>query len=146
MIECKYHKDQGRQVSIQVPLYVHSRVDDIIQKRQVLPDYQGLSFTGWVVTNTRFSEDSIQYAKCSGLNLLGWNYPHGNGLQDIIQQEKIYPITVLTGIPKDAKRYLLEHGIVTCSQLMHKRTILDSFELSQKQHGRLLKELENICG
>ena len=43
LVECKYHKDQGKQVSIQVPLYVRSRVDDIIHKRQELPEYHGFS-------------------------------------------------------------------------------------------------------
>ena len=42
--ECKYSHKQGFSVSIQVPLYVHSRVNDIIDKLQKDDRYQGFSF------------------------------------------------------------------------------------------------------
>ncbi|MFP4448724.1 MAG: restriction endonuclease [Bacteroidales bacterium] len=35
LIECKYANDQERRVSIQVPLYVRSRVDDIMAKKTI---------------------------------------------------------------------------------------------------------------
>ena len=146
LVECKYRMDQGNQISVQTPLYVRSRVDDIIRKREKMTKYQGLSFTGWLVTNTRFSSDSIKYGTCSGLHLLGWDYPRGKGLQHLIQEEKFYPITVLTGLPTDLKKYMLENGIVTCSQLWHNLSIMDGFELPPVRRERLLKELDELCG
>ncbi|MCK5738878.1 ATP-binding protein, partial [bacterium] len=146
LVECKYRMDQGNQISVQTPLYVRSRVDDIIRKREKMSKYQGLSFTGWVVTNTRFSADSIRYGSCSGLRLLGWDYPRGKGLQHLIQEEKLYPITVLTGLPTDLKKHMMENDIVTCSQLKQNLSILDGFELPPARHERLLKELNDICG
>lgn len=146
LVECKYHKDQGKQVSVQVPLYVRSRVEDIIHKRQGMPEYRDFSFSGWVITNTRFSEDSIQYGVCSGLNLLAWDYPEGNGLKENIEKYKIYPVTVLKNLTKKEKQLLLNQGIVTCSQLLENPDSLINLRLSKNKHNIVIKELNDICG
>ncbi len=145
LVECKYHKDQGKHVSVQVPLYVRSRVNDIINKRQMMQEYKGLSFTGWVVTNTRFSSDSLQYGECGGLNLLAWNYPDGNGLKERIEKFKIYPITVLKNLTKKEKQYLLNEGIVSCPQLLKNSDSINVLELSENKFNKLIKELKEIC-
>ena len=55
LVECKYSSDQGKNISVQVPLYVRSRVNDIVHKRKYMPEYESISFSAWIVTNTRFS-------------------------------------------------------------------------------------------
>jgi hypothetical protein len=145
IMECKYHKDQGKTVSIQVPLYVKSRVEDIIYKRSSLEEYHGFRFNTWIVTNTRFSADSIQYARCARLNLLAWDYPHGRGLKDLIEQVNIFPITILTNLLKKEKLVLLEKGIVTCRQLNSDMSVLEELNLSKRKKRELTEELEGIC-
>jgi len=145
LVECKYHKDQGKQVSVQVPLYVRSRVNDIIEKRQSMPKYQGYSFKGWVVTNTRFSDDSTQYGLCSGLNLLAWSFPEGNGLKENIEKFKLYPITILKRLTIKEKQVLLDQGIVTCTQALENPDCLDNINLSVPKYKALMNELKDIC-
>lgn len=143
-IECKYHQDQGKHVSIQVPLYVRSRVVDIINDRKRMLEYQDFSFTGWVITNTRLSSDSIKYGTCSGLNLLAWNYPIGNGLKDNLEKYKLYPITVLLNLSIKEKQYLLSQKIVTCSQLLDNPDLLNSLKLIKTKYTSLMHELNDI--
>lgn len=145
IMECKYHKGQGTQVSIQVPLYVRARVNDIIETRKLLPEYKDFNFCGWVVTNTRFSSDSMAYGKCSGLHLLGWDYPKGEGLKDIIEEFRLYPITILHKLTKKEKQYLLDQRIVTCSQLRANPKILESLGITKKKHTALMREISDIC-
>ncbi len=142
LVECKYSKHQGKQVSVQVPLYVRSRVNDIIKKRQTIQNTKGYNFTGWVITNTRFSDDSKQYGKCSGLKLLGWDYPAGNSLKNMIERYKLYPITILTNLTKAHKKLLLEKDIVTCNQLDDQ--VLKRLNLTKNRTTRLKKELAGI--
>ncbi|WP_372932580.1 restriction endonuclease [Mariniphaga sediminis] len=144
IVECKYGQSPGKTVSVQVPLYIRSRVDDIIKKRSENAEYNGFSFYGWVVTNTRFTSDAIDYGKCCGLHLLSWDFPHGNGLKDIIDREKIYPITVLNNLTKNQKQELMEQGIVVCRQIQDKPEILDPLQLGKKQLRDLMIELEEI--
>ncbi len=144
LVECKYSQSPGKTVSVQVPLYVRARIDDIIKKQKESADYNGFSFHGWVVTNTRFSSDAIVYGKCCGLHLLGWDYPAGNGMKDIIDKKKIYPITVLTYLTNRQKKYLLEKGIVICRQLNDEPAVLASLQLDNRQYNQLVKELKEL--
>ena len=144
LIECKYSQSPGKTVSVQVPLYVRSRVNDIIIKQQQSGLYQGFTFFGWVVTNTRFTTDASDYGNCCGLRLLSWDYPAGNGLKDIIDREKIFPVTVLNQLSNIRKKMLLEKDIVICRQLIEKPEVLEYLQLTNKEHKALMNELEAI--
>ena len=133
LVECKYSQSPGKTVNVQVPLYVRSRIDDIVKKQKQSEQYEGFSFHGWVVTNTRFTTDAIDYGKCSGLNMLSWDFPLGNAMKDIIDRKKIYPVTVLTNISNHQKQYLLENGIVICKQLTAEPELLAPLHLDKRQ-------------
>jgi len=145
IVECKYGKSSDKTVNVQVPLYVRSRVDDIVRKREKVKEYEGFIFHGMVATNTRFSPDSISYAECSGLFLLSWDYPDGRGLKDIIDREKIYPITVLSSLNRAQKQKLLDAGSVICRQIINDPKILDSLDLSLSKKNRVISELKTAC-
>lgn len=145
LVECKYSSDQGKYVGVQVPLYVRSRVDDIIVKRKEMHKFSGLEFSGYVITNTRFSEDAIAYGECIGLHLFGWSYPPGNGLKDLISRERIYPITVLSYLTRKEKEMLMDAGVVTCRQLYEQIGELKMFkEFTPRKLRNLRDELECI--
>lgn len=144
LVECKYRQDQGKIVTVQTPLYVRARVDDIVNKYREDNKFEGYSFTGWVVTNTRFSSDSVRYGKCSDLRMLSWDYPEGNALKDIIEREKLYPVTALTSLSKKEKLQLLNEGIVTCPQLLDNLKVLDEIQFRRNKSTALVKELNDI--
>ncbi len=140
-IECKFYQSQGKNANVQVPLYIRSRVDDIIRFRKGLPKFSGFSFNGGVVTNTRFTSDATAYGECSGLQLLSWDYPQGNGLKDIIDRERIFPITALTRLTTPDKQKLMEQGIVICSQVHEQPSLLDTLELGPIKKQRVIEEV-----
>ncbi len=147
LVECKYHKDQGKQVSIQVPLYVRSRVNDIIEYRKQLPEYAGVRFVASVATNTRFSDDSIQYGQHSGIKLLAWDFPEGNGLKNLVERYHIYPITILKDLSQKDKQYLLNHHVVLCCQLNENPEILDEvIGMTRRKKMGVRKELGQMFG
>jgi hypothetical protein len=143
--ECKYGQSSDKSVSVQVPLYVHSRVNDIIKIREKIPEFQGYTFQGMVATNTRFTQDSITYSRCSGLKLLGWDYPEGQGLKDLIDRENIYPITVLHTLTKAQLQLLFDKNIVVCSQILNNIESLDFLRLTPVKQNKLLEEIKSIC-
>jgi hypothetical protein len=145
LMECKYHSDQGKQVSVQVPLYVRSRVNDIIKKRSSQPEYEGFEFIGWVVTNTRFSNDSTTYGTCAGLKLLGWSYPEGNGLKEMLEREKVLPVTILSKLSVKDKQLLMDQGIATCRLLLNNIENINLSHLTPARYQALVKELEGLC-
>lgn len=144
LVECKYGTSPGKIFSVQVPLYIRSRVNDIIDKRKEDEQFKDFSFHGWVVTNTRFSTDAINYGTCSGLHLLSWDYPAQNGLKDIIDNQKIFPITVLHNLTKAQKQQLMEKGVVICRQIYKAPEILEPFQIKPRKLKSLMKEIDDL--
>lgn len=145
LMECKFHNSQEKISNVQVPLYIRSRMDDIINKRKNESEYSGLNFQGWVVTNTRFSSDALQYGKCSGLKLLSWDYPENNSLKDLIEKFRIFPITTLAHLTQKQKIMLAQKGIVMCRQLLQKSDEIDALGLTQSKKKKLIEEMEALC-
>jgi ABC-type hemin transport system substrate-binding protein len=78
------------------------------------------------------------------LNLLAWNYPYGKGLKNLIEQYKIYPITILQNLTKQHVKFLLEKEIVTCNQLATNISALDELQLTKRRIKRLEAELKEV--
>lgn len=72
----------------------------------------------------RFSTDAIQYARCSELNLLGWDYPDNAGLRECIDQAGLYPVTCLTRMTQKEKSKILTAGLVLCRQIGSAKRLL----------------------
>ncbi|NLV29827.1 MAG: ATP-binding protein [Acidobacteria bacterium] len=143
-VECKYGLSAEKTVNVQVPLYVRSRVNDIIDRLKESGEHSGTTFGGGVATNTRFTSDAIDYGTCSGLFMLSWDYPAGDGLKDIIDRERLYPITVLHSLTKQQKQDLLGRGIVVCRQILEDRGVLSPFRLAKNRYQALMRELDDI--
>lgn len=143
MVECKYHNTQGKICSVQVPLYIRSRFNDIEENRQSQNDFR--QFHGWVVTNTRFSEDALEYGNCAGLRLIGWDYPRRGSLKEMIEEAGLFPITVITGLNTKQKQKLLEKGILLCSELCRNPGVLNQLDLDKKRQQKIIEEVNDLC-
>ena len=145
LVECKFYISTGKNANVQVPLYVRSRINDIVYLRLGQPEYSGYSFSGGIVTNTRFTDDAIAFGESAGLKLLSWDYPRGAGLKDIIDREKIYPVTVLTRLTTAQKQQLMERGIVICRQIVHDESLLDVLGLEPGKRARIIEEVRQVA-
>lgn len=144
LVECKFYNSQGKYASVQVPLYVRSRVNDIIEFREKLPEYKETRFFGWVVTNTRFTDDALSYGRCAGLHMLSWDLPREKSLKDMIESAGLFPVTVLTGLSGKQKEKILGKDIVLCRQLRENLEILDEIGIEPAKKRSILKELEEL--
>ncbi|HPF51584.1 MAG TPA: ATP cone domain-containing protein [Draconibacterium sp.] len=144
LVECKYHNSPDKISNVQVPLYIRSRMNDIIDRRKKNPEFAGLEFEGWVVTNTRFSSDAIAYGTCSGLKMLSWDFPENHALKDLVEHYHLFPITTLAHLNQKQKVLLTEKGIVLCRQLLQEKQLLDELNLSHSAKRKILNELESL--
>lgn len=145
LVECKFHGEEGRKCNIKVPLYIHSRFKDI----QAAENGGLAGFTkpleGWVVTNTRFTQDAVTYGSCAGLYLLSWDHPEDDGLRNRIDRLALYPITVSALLSQREKQFLLSRDIVLCRQLIKDTFYLDHLGVSENRKSRILKEIGELC-
>jgi hypothetical protein len=88
--ECKYRNNAGDKVDINVCLKGFAVLDDITNSGNFKGDLNYL-----IVTNAKFTNQAIKYSNCKEIKILGWNYPIGEGLESLIDRNKLYPITIL---------------------------------------------------
>jgi Holliday junction resolvase len=143
LVECKFHSDEGLKCNVKIPLYIQSRFQDI---RNKWPYNETKKLAqGWVVTNTRFTGDATAYGKCSGLYLLSWDFPKGDGLKDRIDRLGLYPVTVSVLLTKREKQFLLNRGVILCRQLLADKFYLDHLGVSEIRKKKILKEIKHLC-
>lgn len=128
MIECKYHNLPGIYTGLREALYTYARFLDL--KNGAREGMCQKFEQPWLVCNTRFSEDAVQYSKCAGLNLVGWDYPKKKGLRDLMEKNKLYPITMIRKLDKFSQEKLSISGLVL---------IKDLTELSIKELHKITK-------
>ncbi len=143
--ELKYHNDPGYKTDVKTALYVKARMDDIWEYERGRAGQQAVRVDrGFLITNTKFTSQAIEYAGCSGITLIGWNYPHHGNLYDRIVASGLYPITALTTLRKAEKRLLIDHGVSTTELLRSHRQLLREIGTSSERIGRIIAEVETL--
>ncbi len=142
LVECKFHNEEERNCDVKIPLYVNSRFEDIHSAGNQNEKKEG---QGWVVTNTRFTEDAMNYGNCMGLYLLSWDYPQEASLKKRIDGQKVYPVTISTLLSLEEKQFLLERDIILASQLISNEHMLEHLGISEERRKKILNEFGSIC-
>jgi len=124
MIECKFKTDPNAQNNVKVPLYIHARFNDIAAHWNSQAANKTPFTKGWIVTNTRFTNDALQYGNCAGLTLIGWDYPKKGSLKDRIDKSGLHPITCLTSLTLQEKKKLLDLDTVLAIDLFKNNHLL----------------------
>lgn len=145
MVECKFHNHPGINCDVKIPLYIQSRFKDVERKWKELSRNEDMFHQGWVVTNTRFTSDAIQYGLCAKLHLLGWDFPYGNGLREQIDASGLYPITCLTTMTKSEKQKLLDKNVVLCRDINSNPELLNLAFVSGNRRKVIMSEVVSIC-
>ena len=144
IVECKFHSEEGRNCNVKIPLYIASRFKDVKTHWDTKSHDTNLN-EGYVVTNTRFTEDALQYGNCMGLKLLSWDYPKEDALKDKIDRLGLYPITVSTLLTNREKQFLLSRDVVLCRDLIGDSFYLDHLGVSEVRKGKILNEINQLC-
>ncbi len=143
-VECKFHNYQGTKTNVKVPMYIRSRFDDLTRVRHFDQELKDTNTQGWIITNTRFTEDAIKFGRDYGLTLLGWDYPAKGNLKDWIELENLHPITCLSSITRKEKKALLEKGIVMCHDLYKRLSEQESLPIKPRNQRACKRELRDF--
>ena len=71
-----------------------------------------------IVTNTKYSDHAIMYGSCRNILQIGWSSPENLGLQSMIEEKRLYPLSCLRGLGGEIRMKLVEAGIVLIGQLL----------------------------
>src|SRR5690606_16223185 len=143
-IEGKFHSDGRGGSNVKVPLYINSRFLDVQKQWNNNPENVVHLKQGWLVTNTRFTKDALDYGRCIGLTLLSWDYPKGNGISANIDSFGLYPVTALTTLTKKEKSQLIAIDIVLIKELYFNTGVLKDFNISVNRIKKIKDEIGRL--
>jgi len=117
--ECKYHNILGPRTDLKVVLANQARFLDLKQCNFFRKkEFAGLTLKSILVTNTKFTDQAVAYSNCVGNFLLGWGYPAKENLQYYIEQDKLYPITILPSLKEFTFNIFAARGIMLAKDLL----------------------------
>ncbi|MBM3199709.1 ATPase [Candidatus Woesearchaeota archaeon] len=130
MIECKYHNIPGKKTDLKVVMYTYARFLDVQHSGFDQP---------WLITNTKCTSEAETYSRCMGIKIIGWNYPYGEGLEKMLMERNLYPITTLESINPAIKQRLLRTNVVLVGDLLRKNFLY--LKIRTGLHRKLLEKL-----
>lgn len=100
-----------------------------------------------LVTNTKFSPQAIEYSECVGVNLLGWKYPSERSLEKIIDEKRLYPITIFPEIDNYLIKAFFKKGIILINDLLGaEKQELEKEGLSSEKIKNLFEKTSRVIG
>jgi hypothetical protein len=145
MVECKFHNESGVKTDVKVALYMQARFEDVEKAWKAQAGSHERFSEAWLVTNTKLTTEAIQYARCVGIQAVGWSYPASGSFSQLIERANLQPITAVTGLTKPQKSRLLETGVVLCRNLLERPQVLESMNVSPGAAKRILEEAHSLC-
>lgn len=133
IVECKFHNVPSY-TGLKEVLYSYARFLDIAE---VNKDFDEL----WIFTNTKFSTEAIKFAECRGIKLTGWRYPEKEGIESLLEEKKLYPITVLKLSDFEIEE-LLKNGFTFCNEIIENEKKI--VELFGKKAKEIIAEAETV--
>jgi hypothetical protein len=134
LIECKFHQFFNKKNDIKTILYVYGRYLDLKVNfpQSIL----------WLVTNTKFTSETIKFANCYKIKLTSWNYPLVDNLPILIERNHLYPVTILTCCHRNVFSQLVKSGIILVSDLLKKdrRFLQKITSLTEREIAELIEE------
>ena len=147
VIECKFHSDGGKPTDVKVALYIHSRFMDIKKAFERTPEHADAVHQGWLVTNTRCTTDAIQYAECVGLRIISWRYPEANSLEKMIEEKRLYPVTILPSARRKSLESLFLNNFILAQDIADadEASFLRQSGIDQRLAKAIKREADQIC-
>jgi hypothetical protein len=146
-IECKYHNTGGNATDVKVALYVHARFVDIKKACETMPGHGNFVHRGWLVTNTRCTSDALKYAECVGLKVTSWRYPDGESLEKLIEEKRLYPVTILPSARRKPLETLFAKDFILAKDIadIDEETFFRQSGLDPDTARAIKKQADELC-
>ena len=141
--ECKYRNVFGDRVSSIDALVNYARFldikDGLFFKTKQYSNYQIKSM---MVTNAKFTGNALNYLKCKNIDAFGWRYPKNKGLEQIIEENKLYPITILPSLKGRMKDIFVSKSLMLAKDVLEidLDQLSQTFNISKNEFDSLIRE------
>jgi hypothetical protein len=140
MIEAKFRNNIGDAVILKDVMATWSAYQDVVEggRAGICTHFEAL----WIITNGRFTERAEQFGVCKGITMMSWN-SQSHSLRKLIDDNKLYPLTIIDNISKQEFDQLSKSGIFLCQQINTKNT--DALAASSGMSKDRMQNLAQFC-
>lgn len=145
MVECKFHNLPGTCTDLKETLYTYARFLDLNEANDL---GKGDRYDEvWLVSNTCASSEATKYANCRGVKLLCWRYPKEAGLEKMIEEKGLYPVTLLPSVDDATLSKLSMTKVLMAKDLLTQdMECLSRTGLRRAKLKKLMSEAEQLIG
>ena len=147
--ECKYRNLQSNRIHTNVVLANHARFLDISNHAFLMSgEYKNFDKKTIIVTNTKFTARAKQYARCVNTKLLGWKEPKNDSLENIIEKQKFYPITILPSLKSHIKEAFVSEKMMLARDVLriNPKRFSKKFNIPLNNLELLIKQAKILLG
>ncbi len=137
MIEAKLRHELGIFITIKDTTHTWTRFLDI--NNAALRDTSPHLDECWIITNSRFSHDSVKFGACKGMTLIGWDHPRERPLPRWIDEIGLYPVTILKSVNSRILATLSNANMMLLRDLVD--VSLNNLHAKLKLPDRIIKKL-----
>jgi hypothetical protein len=121
LVEVKHHYSHHTYTGLDIFREARATFEDLTEGYGL--GLNSINFTkALVVCNTKFSKQASQYASCRGIKHIGWKAPPERGLEQVIEEKRLYPITFLKGLDRVTLEKLADGEVLLIRQLVEGST------------------------
>lgn len=117
LVEVKHHYGHHTYTGLDIFREARATFEDLTEGYSL--GLNSINFTkALVICNTKSSKQASQYARCRGIKHIGWKAPPERGLEQLIEEKRLYPITFLKGLDKGTREKLADSEVLLLKQLV----------------------------
>lgn len=145
LVEAKHHEQYHTFTGVSVFLEVQAELEDLIEGHRYGKNKINFS-KALIVCNTKISEHAERYATCRDIGYISWKLPKERNLEQVIEDGKLYPITLLKGLDIQTQDKLVSKGIILLKQLveMNENEIVKRTGIEQSRIKNLVKKAREL--
>lgn len=137
-VEVKHHYNYHTPTGLDESRIARAVLEDVTEGFEL--GLSNLKIDGaMIVCNTKYSDHARRYGECRGILQIGWSSPPHHGLQEMIEEKKLHPITCLKDLTKETRKKLTSAGIILIKQLVEE----DPEEIARRA-GMPYRSVESI--
>ncbi len=110
-VEVKHHSNFHTPTSLDVSRIARAVFEDVTEGFELGLNNLKID-RPLIICNTKLSNHAERYAKCRGILHVGWSSPPESGLQAMIEEKKLYPMTYLKGLEARTREKIVSAEII----------------------------------
>ena len=140
-IEAKFRHDFRATIGIKDTMSTWARFLDLVDGSKVglCPHFD----EAWLVTNARFTDQSLKYGHCKNMMMVGWNHPKERSFAQMVDLDSLYPITIIHQITKTELEKFAQADLMLCREL--EGTSAESIHTSTGIPIKRVDKILNLC-